>query len=163
MTAGALVLAAVAVASILLGDTSRGTLRVAAPVVATVAFLAFMIPQLHGSLSFLNGERLMYRGLSADNARLKCLVDGGNPGQVDFIEFVRREVPGKSRVLVVGPMPVDAACLSFVLLPRLVEPGGGKPNWAIFTSGLPAAWSGQIIPGSVRTFSPGQLVARLRQ
>jgi hypothetical protein len=163
LTAGALVLAAVAVTSVLLGETTRGTVCGATAVVATVVFLAFMVPQIHGSLSFLNGERSMYRGLSAENARVKCLVDGGNSGQVDFLEFVRREVPGKSRVVVVGPMPVDAACLSFVLLPRLVEPGPGKPSWAIFTSGVPSAWTPAVVPSSARTFKPGQLVARLRQ
>ncbi len=157
-----MVLAAVAVASILLGEMTRGGMRAAAVVVATVVFLAFMVPGLHGSLSFLNAQRLMYRGLSAENARVKCLLDGGNPGQVDFLKFVRREVPPKSRVVVVGPMPVDGACLSFVLLPRLVEPGPRKPNWAIFTSGVPSGWASAIVPGSDRTFKPGQLVARLR-
>lgn len=163
MTALALVLAAVVVTSILIGETSRASLRVAVAVVTTVVFLVFMVPQIHGSLSFLNSQRLMYRGLSAQNARMKCVLDGGNAAQVDFLEFVRRVVPPKSRVAVVGPMPIDGACLSFVLLPRLVEPGGGKPDWAVFTSGLPADWAAAIIPGSAHTFKPGQLVARLRR
>ena len=163
MTAAALVLAAVVVASILLGETSRGTLRVAVVAVAAVVFLAFMVPQIHGSLSFLNTQRLMYRGFTREEARDKCLSDGGNAGQVPFLEFVRGALPGKSRVVVVGPMPVDTACLSFVLLPHLVEPGPGKPSWAIFTSGVPSSWARVIVPSSVRTFKPGQVVARLRQ
>lgn len=163
LTAGGLVLAAVAAASILLGETTRVTLSAAMAVVATVAFLAFMVPQLYGSLSFLNTQRLMYRGLPAESARDKCVIDGGNGSEVQFLDFVRRVVPAKTRVVVIGTMPVDAACLSFVLLPRLVEPGPKQPNWVIFTQGVPSEWAHAINPGSVRTFGPGQLVARLRQ
>ena len=163
LTAVALVVAAVAVASLLLGEVSRVTLSVAAAVVTAVVSVAFMVPQIHGSSSFLNTERLTYRGLPPEKAREKCLIDGGNASQVGFLEFVRRVVPSMTRDVLVGPMPVDAACLSFVLLPRLIEPGPVEPSWAIFTSGVPSGWSHAIVPGTVRTYRPGQLVARVRQ
>jgi hypothetical protein len=161
-TAGVL-LAAVAVASILLGVVSRASLSFAAAAVAVVVFLTFFAPGIHAALSFLNGERLMYRGLPPEKAREKCLLDGGHADQVGFLEFVRRVVPGQTRDVMVGGYPVDAACLSFVLLPRLLEAGAQNATWAIFTSGVPANWAGMIVPGTVRTFRPGQLVARLRR
>jgi hypothetical protein len=163
LTSAGVLVAVVAVASVVLGRVSRGGLSFAAATVAAVIFLTFAAPQIHGALSFLNGQRLADRGLPAEKAREKCLVDGGNPGQVGFLEFVRRVVPGQSRVVVVGPMPVDAACLTFVLLPRLLATGSEKASWAIFTAGVPPSWNGKIVPGTERTFKPGQLVARLRR
>lgn len=63
----------------------------------------------------------------------------------------------------VGPFPVDAACLSFVLLPRLLQASPSTATYAVFTNGLPANLAGAIVPGTVRTFRPGQIVARLRR
>lgn len=163
LATGGVVLAVVAVASIVLGEVNRATASAAVAAVTAVACLIFMAPQIHAVLSFLNTQRLMYRGLPAEKAREKCLVDGGNAAQAGFLEFVRRTVPAHTRDVWVGGFPVDAACVSFVLLPRLLEAGPQSATWAIFTSGMPPNWADMIVPGSVRKFGSAQLVARLRR
>ena len=158
-----LVGAAVAVGSVLGGEANRTTLRSGAVAVAVVTFLAFASTQIYQTAKFLNKERLLYRGLPAERARENCLVDGGAAGQAAFLDFARRALPAKVRYVVEGPLPTDPACLSFVLLPRLMEATPTRASYAIFTGGIPRGWTRQIVPGSLRTFSRGQLVARLRQ
>ena len=153
--------AAVVGGAVVFGEVTRTTLRVGAAAVAVVAFLAFAGSQVYQTAKFLNAQRLTYRGLSSVKARDKCLLDGGDANQVDFLDFVRRTTPSMVRYVVAGPLPSDPACLSFVLSPRLMEAGVREAAYVIFTSGVPAGWMKVILPGSLQTFSPSRAVARL--
>ena len=92
--------------AVVFGEVTRTTLRVGAVAVAIVAFLAFAGSQIYQTAKFLNAQRLTYRGLSSVKARDKCLLDGGDANQVDFLDFVRRTTPSMVRYVVAGPLPI---------------------------------------------------------
>jgi hypothetical protein len=162
LQAAGLVVAAAVVAAVSLGRVERGSLLASGAAVASVAFLLTMAPQTYGTLRHLNEQRLQYRGWPADKARGRCLIDAGFEDRAPFFNFVRDHVPATARYVVVGSTAPDLACFTFVLSPRLIQADRRTAGWVMFTDGMPPEWRSRIVPGSVRTFRRGRLVARLR-
>jgi hypothetical protein len=150
LIAAGVALAAVGLAAFLLGRVDGRTLGGAAAAVVVVGGIATAIPLTRNSLEAINDVRLANRGTPPNQAKEKCLVDGGGGYLVPLVRAARTAMPAKAHYAVIGPAGTDNACYATNMLPRLmvVDVRGG--DWVLFTNGVPREWRGRLVPPSVR-------------
>lgn len=150
LIAGGIVAAGFAAAVLLVGRADRGALRVAAGAVLALAAVAVAFPVAKTSVRNINGVRLDNRGTPPDEAKEKCVVDGGAGHIVPLIERLRADLPAKARYQVIGPPPIDAACLTTNMLPRVSVQAAASSDWLVFTDGVPRGARARLVPGSLQ-------------
>jgi hypothetical protein len=162
LIAGGIVAAGFAAAVLLLGRADRGALRIAAGAVLAVAAVAVAFPVAKTSVRNINGVRLDNRGTPPNQAKEKCIVDGGAADIVPLIERLRAALPAKARYQVIGPTRTDTACLTTNMLPRVSVQTAGSSDWLVFTDGVPPGDRARLIPGSLRQVTDKLAFGRLR-
>jgi hypothetical protein len=162
LIAGGIVAAAFAAAVLLLGRTDRGSLRVAAGAVLALAAVAVVFPIAKRSVRNINGVRLENRGTPPNEAKEKCIVDGGAGQIVPLVERLRADLPAKARYQVIGPPPIDAACLTTNMLPRVSVQKAGSSDWLVFTDGVRQGDRARLVPGSLRRVTDKLAFGQLR-
>jgi hypothetical protein len=145
-----IVAAVFAAAVLLLGRADRGALRVAAGAVLAIGAVAVAFPIGKNSAHDINGIRLQFRGTPPNQAKERCIVDGGAPDIVPLIERLRADLPARAQYQVVGPTRTDVACLTTNMLPRTLVNTPRAGDWLVFTDGVPADARGRLVPGSLR-------------
>ena len=145
-----IVAAAYAAAVLLLGRADRGALRVAAGAVLVIGAVAVAFPVAKNSVRNINGVRLDNRGTPPNQAKEKCVVDGGAADIVPLIDRLRADLPARAQYQVVGPTRTDVACLTTNMLPRTLVNPPRAGDWLVFTDGVPADYRGRLAPGSLR-------------
>jgi hypothetical protein len=150
LIAGGIVAAGFAAAVLLLGRADRGALRVAAGAVLALAAVAVAFPVAKTSVRNINGVRLDNRGTPPAQAKQKCIVDGGAGDVVPLVQRLRADLPARAQYQVVGPLPIDLACLTTNMLPRTLVDTPRAGDWLVFTDGVPAGARGGLRPGSLR-------------
>jgi hypothetical protein len=154
--------AAVALAGFLLGRVSGATLAGAGAAVVIVGAILSVFPLTKDSVEAINRFRLDNRGTPPDQAREKCLVDGGARGDVPLARLARATVPANARYQFIGPVGVDRACWATNLMPRLLRDTVRTGDWLLFTDGVPPAWRARVAPGSLRTAGGKLAVGQVR-
>ena len=150
LIAGGIVAAIFAAASLLLGGPNRGALRVAAGAVLAIGAVAVAFPIAKNSARDINGIRLQVRGTPPDQAKEKCIVDGGAGDIVPLVQRLRADVPARAHYRVVGPLRPDVACLMTNMLPRTLVDAPRAGDWLVFTDGVPAHARTRLRSGSLR-------------
>jgi hypothetical protein len=150
LIAGGIVAAAFMAAVLLLGRADRGALRVAAGAVLALAAVAVAFPVAKTSVRNINGVRLDNRGTPPNQAKEKCIVDGGAADIVPLIERLRADLPANAQYQVIGPTRTDIACLTTNMLPRVSVQTARSSDWLVFTDGVPRGDRARLVPGSLR-------------
>ena len=162
LIAGGIVAAIFAAAALLLARADGGALRVAAGAVLAVGAVAAAFPIGENSLHDINGIRLQFRGTPPNQAKEKCIVDGGAGDIVPLVERLRTDLPAGAMYQVIGPTRIDIACLTTNMLPRLLVNDASAGDWLVFTDGVPADYRGRLAPGSLRRVTANHAFGRLR-
>jgi hypothetical protein len=162
LIAGGIVAAVFAAAVLLLGRADRGSLRVAAGAVLALGAVAVAFPIARNSAHDINGIRLQFRGTPPNEAKEKCIVDGGAGDIVPLIERLRADLPARAQYQVVGPTRTDVACLTTNMLPRILVNAPSPGDWLVFTDGVPADYRGRLVPGSLRQVTDKLAFGRMR-
>jgi hypothetical protein len=145
-----IVAAVFAAAVLLLGRADRDAVRVAAGAVLALGAVAVAFPHAKDNAHAINDIRLQYRGTPPNQAKEKCVVDGGAPDIVPLIERLRADLPARAQYQVVGPTRTDVACLTTNMLPRVLVSTPQAGDWLVFTDGVPAGARARLVPGSLR-------------
>jgi hypothetical protein len=162
LIAGGIVAAGFAAAVLLLGRADRGALRVAAGAVLALAAVAVAFPVAKTSVRNINGVRLDNRGTPPDQAKEKCIVDGGAPDIVPLVERLRAALPAKAQYEVIGMVRPDTACLTTNLLPRVRIQTARRADWLVFTEGVSPSDRARLVPGSLRRVTDKLAFGQLR-
>src|SRR4051794_27266850 len=150
LIAGGMVAAAFVAAVLLLGRTDGRALRVAAGAVFALTGVAVAFPIARRSVRNINGVRLENRGTAPNQAKEKCIVDGGAADIVPLVERLRAALPAKAQYQVIGPIRPDFACLTTNMLPRTLVEAPRAGDWVVFTESVPADARARLQPGSLR-------------
>lgn len=156
-----ILLAVGAIAAVVLGGINRRSIPIAVAVAVPAVFLVVLAPQVARSFDHLNQQRKENAGTPASQARDRCLVDGGATSLPPFVEYLRKTLPAKAKYFATSTGGTDAACLTYVLLPRLYV-GLDRAQYVVFLGKPPADLLARIVPGTLRRFAPDQAVGRLR-
>jgi hypothetical protein len=154
--------AAVALAAFLLGRVDRRALAGAGVAVVIVGAIATALPLAAKSIDAANTFRLANRGTPPDQAREKCLVDGGDAGIVPLVRAARAMLPAHARYQVIGPLESDPSCYATNLLPRLKIATLRTGDWLLFTAPVTRAWRARLVPGSERAIGGAMAIGRVR-
>jgi hypothetical protein len=139
-------------AAVILGRLDRKTIPAAVAVVVPVVFLVLALPQLGRSVDRANEQRHDNAGTSEAQARDRCLVDGGATDLVPFVDWVRGQLPAHAKFAATSTGHTDAACLAYVLLPRL-QVTADKAQWILFVGGVPPDLRAKVQPGTFRRYN----------
>lgn len=161
LIAAGVVLAIGAVGSLALGGLSRRSIPAGVAAIVPAIFLIVMPLQLGQGVDRANTQRHDNAGTPEAQARQRCLTDGGAQGLIPFVNYVNRTVPAGARYFATSPGQTDNACLTYVLMPR-EHVNIDQAQYFVFIGAIPANLRSSIVPGSLRTFAPGQAVGKVR-
>jgi hypothetical protein len=159
--AAGLLVAVIVLALVRDGRLTRLGLTSGAVGVAIVVLCVSALPRLWDDARYLNAHRRAYQARSADEARERCMQDGGVSGALGFIRWLRDELPDDARYRVQGGF--DAACLSFNLMPSRLARDPKTADWVIFFGAIPPSWQRRIErrDPSIRVYEPGLALGRV--
>ena len=162
LIAAGIVAATFVLAALLLGRTDRTALSVAAGAVLVIGAVMVAFPIGKNSAHDINGIRLMYRGTPPNQAKEKCIVDGGAADIVPLVERLRADLPAQASYQVIGPTRTDVACLTTNMLPRVLVNPARAGDWLVFTDGVPKSWAARLAPGSLQHVNPTMAFGRVQ-
>jgi hypothetical protein len=163
LIAAGVVAAAFVLAVLLLGRADRTTLALAAGTVLGIGAVVVAFPIGRNSVHDINGVRLMYRGTPPNQAKEKCIVDGGAAEIVPLVERLRADLPPRASYQVIGRTRTDVACLTTNMLPHVLVNAAHAGDWVVFTDGVPASWAPRLAPGSLRHVGPTLAFGRMQR
>jgi len=138
LVAGALV--AIAVLAALLGASLGRRARGAAAAAAALTVLGLLVvPESYRAVTALADQREANVTKANLEQRLDCLGRAGQPGALEFVEWLRAELPPDARYEL-AMNPSHAPCVSMGLLPRIAVAPDSDAGYIVFFGDVPPRW-----------------------
>ena len=149
------------VAALARGGLTRKSIPAGVAAIVPAVFLILAPLGLGLSVDRANTQRHDNAGTPESQARDRCLVDGHADSLVPFVDYLRQTLPAGARYAATSPGQTDNACLTYTLMPH-EHVDLTRAQWIVFIGGIPAALRPMVVPGTLRSFAPGQAVGKVR-